>query len=208
VKESQGSTILSDIARLGPAYRSGLRNGDQLLSINGSPIKSVIEYARTMLTVSAGSAIQVRIQREGRERSMQPVPISNAAWTVVRRIGVEFEVLDGKTDPQLLKIATQQLYQELKRRVRRQLPAVLRVTHVHKGSPAHKLGMSPGDVLLGIVDQVPDLFSTRNIINTYADIRSLNDSLHVMANRRSQDYNIWILRKGEVLDGTIEIPRL
>lgn len=208
VKESQGSTVLFDIARLGPAYRSGLRNGDQLLSINGAAVKSAIGYARTMLTVSAGTPIQVRVQREGRERSMQLVPMSNAAWTVVRRLGVEFETIDGKSDPQLLKIATRQLYQELKRRVRRQLPAVLRVTRVHKGSPANKLGMAQGDVLLGIVDQVPDLFSTRNVINTYPDIRSLNDSLHVMANRKSRDYNIWILREGEVLDGTIEIPRL
>lgn len=209
VTKSRGSTVLSGLARQGPAHRAGLRDGDRVLSIDGKPIGSTLDYARAILGVKAGKAVSIRVRRGGRELTKRPVPLSNAAWTVIRRIGAEFEVISRRADPKLLNNATEQLYRELRQRHNvRPLASVLRVKHVYKNSPAENLGVVPGDVLLGIVDQIPDVFSTRNVINTFPDIRTLNDSLHVMANRRVREYSVWVLRDGDVMDGTMEIPRL
>ncbi|MEE2888074.1 MAG: trypsin-like peptidase domain-containing protein [Planctomycetota bacterium] len=208
VAEANGAPVLSKVAAGGPADRAGLKNGDQILSINGKRVSSTIEYARAILGVSSGKPLAIRVRRKNRELTGRPVPLSNAAWTVIRRIGAEFEVVTRKQEPKLLEVASKQLYRELRKRSGRGLSAILRVRTVHKNSPAHDLGIAKGDVLLGIVDQVPDLFTTRNIINTFPDLRSLNDALHVMANRRVREFNVWVLRKGEVMDGQMVIPRL
>ncbi len=208
VNEAGGAASLASVARMGPAHRAGLRQGDRLISINGKAVGTTLEYARAILGVTAGRPVTFKIQRDGRQRVLRPVPITNAAWTVIRRIGAEFEVVTARQDPKLLETATRQLYRELQRRSGRTLPSVLRVTRVHEDSPMDQLRVKPGDVLLGIVDRVPEMFRTRNVINTFANVRTLNDTLHVLAGRRQPEFSVWVLRDGEIMDGLMEIPRL
>ncbi|MCA8955303.1 MAG: trypsin-like peptidase domain-containing protein [Planctomycetes bacterium] len=207
---ANGSSIrLTNVTANGPAHRAGLRDGDELVRVGESTVQSTLDYARSILGARSGQAIDMTVRRGSRELTLRPVPMSNAAWAVVRRVGLEFETVTAAQDRRLVETATRDLYRELRQTPRRLLPGVLRVTRVHKGSTGEALGVRPGDVLLGIVDQIPDFFGARQVVNTYSDIRELNDSLHVMAQRGvSREFTVWILRNGEVLDGALEVPRI
>jgi predicted metalloprotease with PDZ domain len=209
VTERGGEPILAAVAVDGPAFRAGLREGDRLVEVGGLPVGSTLDYARAIIDARPAETIKVTVRRDGRPLTLSPVPMSNAAWAVARRIGLEFEVVTHRQDPKLLERATQQFYRELGQIARQSLPGVLRVTRVRENSPAASLGVAVGDILLGIVDRVPDLFGTRSVINRFDDIQRLNDALHAMSLRsRNPEYAVWILRQGDLLEGSMEIPRL
>ena len=209
VQEQSGKVILADVSKAGPAYRSGLRTGDELLRINDKQVENTLDYARSLLGVPADEPLSIQVRRRGEKLTRRPVPMSNAAWTVARRIGLEFRLRPYESNRRLVQTATRELYRELNQNPTSYLRAVLEVTRVHSRSPAANLGIQKGDVILGIVDRWRDFFGPRSELKTYASISELHDSLHVLSHRsRDPKYTVWILRDGEVLDGHLEIPRL
>ncbi len=109
----------------------------------------------------------------------------------------------------LVELANREIARELGQRRPRLSPAFLQVTRVVKGSAAHALGIEKGDLLLGIVDRVPEMFRTSKVLRTYSTLTELNDSFHVLAGRyRNAEYEIWLLREGEFLDGPLDVRRL
>jgi S1-C subfamily serine protease len=208
VRKIGDRVVLSRVSPNGPAYRSGLRDGDQLVRVNGNPVKSPFDYARSLIGIETDRPLPILVRRGNREITGRPTPMSNAARTIVRRVGMEFEVVTIQQDQKLVEKANQELSRELNRPARTR-PAFLRVTRVADGSPAKNLGIRKGDILLGIVDRVPERFRTSNILRTFVSIEELNDSLHVLASRyRDPEYTVWLLRDGEVLDGPLDVPRL
>jgi serine protease Do len=209
VRATTGAVLLSRVTPSGPAYRAGLREGDQLIRVNDRRVKSILEYARSLLGIVADRPLSITVRRNGREITRSPVPMSNAAWTIVRRVGMEFKRVTTEKHRKLVELANREIARELGQRRPRLLPAFLQVTRVVKGSAAHALGIEKGDLLLGIVDRVPEMFRTSKVLRTYSTLTELNDSLHVLAGRyRNAEYEIWLLREGELLDGPLDVRRL
>ncbi len=209
VRATTGAVLLSRVTPSGPAYRAGLRKGDQLIRVNDRRVKSILEYARSLLGIVADRPLSITVRRNGREITRNPVPMSNAAWTIVRRVGMEFKRVTTEKNRKLVELANREIARELGQRRPRLSPAFLQVTRVVKGSAAHALGIEKGDLLLGIVDRVPEMFRTSKVLRTYSTLTELNDSFHVLAGRyRNAEYEIWLLREGEFLDGPLDVRRL
>ena len=57
-----------------PADRAGIRAEDLILEVNGTPISRVEDLQRLMVADLIGSAVTVRLLRQGRERRVELVP--------------------------------------------------------------------------------------------------------------------------------------
>ena len=206
IDEQDNQIVLTEVAPDSPADRAGLAKGDQLLGMRAQPIRSKVDYARALLETPAQKPLSLTILRRGREMTLRPIPISNASRSIVLRTGIEFERV---TDAAEVQRVTERMYQELSEGRPSSYPeSVLRVTHVRPDSPGDRAEFRKGDVLLGIVEVVREFWQNRTILHTYATIKELDDSLHVLVQRqRNPEANVWILRDDEVWDGPLRLAR-
>lgn len=80
----RGHDVEIEIGRVvngSPADRAGLRAGDRLLRVNGSPIR-ISRFAAMLSRVQPGDTVRVRIRRDGRERELVMVAGSRRSATV------------------------------------------------------------------------------------------------------------------------------
>ncbi len=68
---------LSGVSPGSPAEQAGMRAGDVVVTLNGAPVGSLAEFSAVLRTLSAGQAVPVVFQRDGREQT--------ATVTVVER---------------------------------------------------------------------------------------------------------------------------
>ena len=73
----QGVQIVN-MARNEPAYRSGLKLGDVIVSFNGTAIKDPGQFMRLMVDSKVGSVVKVEVIREGERRTFD-VPVAKMA---------------------------------------------------------------------------------------------------------------------------------
>ena len=84
VPPNRGAGVgIADVARNGPGARGGLRIGDIVTAVNGTPVESVRGVVRAVASVPPGSAVQLTLRRAGQSLSM--------AVTVGRRPRIEEE---------------------------------------------------------------------------------------------------------------------
>lgn len=82
---------VSGVTPGGPAAEAGLRSGDRLLSINGTPIMGSsgelrVENTRKLVgALDAGTAATIGYQRDGREHSVEVAPRARTAMMVFDR---------------------------------------------------------------------------------------------------------------------------
>jgi regulator of sigma E protease len=66
--------ILSQIVASGPAARAGLQPGDTVVAIDGKPVADIL-VLRELVRASLGKAIDVTVQRAGRDLTVPLVPL-------------------------------------------------------------------------------------------------------------------------------------
>jgi S1-C subfamily serine protease len=212
VGDRSGQPVVTRVESFGPAARAGVRIGDRLLTASGQAIRSKLDYARAVLDARATEPFALLLERRGRRLRLSPRPLSNSARTIVRRIGLELELVRYADDPNLLKDATRAIardvYGHRETRPRRFLPALPRVTHVQPRSTGAKLGIRGGDVVLGMEVPVRSYFRTSYQFETFHSIDTLNDALHRLSLRHpNPEVEIWILRDGKIMSGPLDIAR-
>ncbi len=67
VEDRDSSVIIANLDRNGPAARAGIRQGDQVVAINGEPIDSSRGLIRVVAAVPPGDSVRVTVRRGGRE---------------------------------------------------------------------------------------------------------------------------------------------
>ena len=69
LKTPQGA-LVADVQADTPAAKAGLKSGDVVLAVNGSPIKDARELSRRVSMINPGTVVKLMIMRDGKERTM------------------------------------------------------------------------------------------------------------------------------------------
>lgn len=159
--------LINSVAPESPAARAGIREGDVIVSIGGSPVADGHDLLRHLLRRAVGEALEVGFLRGGRaemrtlttgERpSADPPIVAAPAPNPGRGIGLSLEVLDPF----------------VRQRLRYTGPGTLVIRQVGQGSAADRAGLRPGDVLV-TVDRVP-VTTVDDVRTQLADGRGLFD---------------------------------
>lgn len=139
-----GGVLVGDVYRGGPADRAGLRTGDVIKRLGSHDITDDNALRYRLVTREIGSQVPVEYLRDGRVRtaslSLTPPP------EVPPRNETELDgphPLAGATVANLSPALAEEL------RLDPMLAGVV-VTEVVRRSPANRLGLQPGDIVLGL----------------------------------------------------------
>jgi S1-C subfamily serine protease len=198
VAEHDGEVVVSEVEPLGPAARAGVRQGDRLLAVSGEGVQSSVDFARQMLQARPGERVPLQVQRSGRKLEVEPVPLSQLGFELVRRLGIEVETITYDDDPELVRQATERLLGGYSRRAA-VLSGIVRITRVYPGAAAQRLDAEEGDILLG--------FSYQDWWGDWRDApfvseADLADKARIHAGRAM---HVLVLRGDKLLEGTLHV---
>ena len=152
LKEKTGALITS-VEDGGPAEKAGLDEGDVILSWNGKPVKSSDELVQTVVATKPGTAVPLRVWRDGKERPMS-INVEELDLDVEnpnsRRARTELSSLKPEQN-RGFGMTIDNVTNDLSRRLR--LPENQRgaiITDVDEGSPASEAFLTEGDIIFKV----------------------------------------------------------
>ncbi|HET6282470.1 MAG TPA: PDZ domain-containing protein, partial [Polyangia bacterium] len=141
IDATQRGALVSDVTAGGPAAKAGLRAGDIITELNGKKVESARDVIDTVSTLTIGARVEVGLVREGK-RLVIPVTLGELPSEAGG---------GGGGQPEALGLALQTLTPSLAESMG--IDPGTRgavVAEVQPGSPAAKVGLAPGDVILEI----------------------------------------------------------
>lgn len=164
IDRARGAWV-SEVITDGAAYKAGVQAGDVIIAVDGSPVQSFTELRAKVATVGAGREVRLTLLRDGREQTVR-VTLDSQEQQQVRADNVH-PALEGT---------------ELSNDER----GGIRVSEVASGSPAARLGLREGDVIIAVnrqrVESVQDLQrnveGARGVVALH--IRRGNSTLYVV----------------------------
>ncbi|MGE3304564.1 MAG: Do family serine endopeptidase [Rhizobiaceae bacterium] len=182
IAESLGMTrptgaLVSSVAEGGPAAAAGLRPGDVLLAMNGSPIEHVDALGYRLATQKIGSSASFTVLSQGEERTVQ-IALARApegASTAQLAIGGQ-SPFAGATVATL----SPRLAQKLRLRTNTKGVAIVEVA---RNSPAEGIGFMPRDIIMAVNGQ---------------EI-STPEQLQKVASERTRSWRFTVNRDGQIL---------
>ena len=128
----------------GPAAAAGLEAGDELLSVDGQPIKQEADFYVHLLKIDPKHTLQIEYRRKGTRLTarIQPkaIPIPDGKELLSRKFGLTVRLLTDDEAKQL------------------DIGGGLYITNVEKGSPADRAGVQRGMVVIQIDKYFPSDF--------------------------------------------------
>jgi len=67
VEDRDNAVMIAAVDRRGPAARSGVKAGDQVVSVNGEPIETARGLIRAIAALPPGSSVRLTVRRAGRD---------------------------------------------------------------------------------------------------------------------------------------------
>ncbi|MEJ8567400.1 S1C family serine protease [Elongatibacter sediminis] len=69
---ADGSSVLRgifvrDVTRSGPAWEAGIRDGDQIVTLNGEPVEDVASFNLEIASTAPGTQVELEVRRRGEE---------------------------------------------------------------------------------------------------------------------------------------------
>ena len=146
--------FVRDILDGSPAERAGIRRGDVILSVDGREVQDLEALRFRIATHAVGQSVAVGLLRDGRERSatatlIAPPETPSRDLTALRGD----QPLSGAVVANLSPALADELMLEAEAR------GVV-VVDVRRASPAQRLGLQPGDILMRVNDR--DLRTTED----------------------------------------------
>ncbi|MGE0281078.1 MAG: DegQ family serine endoprotease [Rhizobiaceae bacterium] len=140
--------LIADIADDGPAARAGLKPGNVVLSINGSPIEHVDVLGYRLATQAIGATVKLDVLRQGQEENVDVI----LARMPDGGDGIATEIA-GNSPFAGVKVA------KLSPRLAQQLGVDgdgVAIVDLAQGSPADSVGFQPGDIVRAVNGQAID----------------------------------------------------
>jgi len=128
----------------GPAADAGIEPGDQLVSVDGKPVNTDVDFYIHLLHIESHDRIALELKRNDKRISatLQPksIPIPDGAKLLQQRFGL------------IVRLLTKQEARAL------DVDGRLMITRVERGSPADRAGFFPGLIIVQIEGGFPSDF--------------------------------------------------
>lgn len=139
--------IVEEVYKAGPADRAGLTPGDVIMAVNGHDVEDAQSLRFRLATKRIGETVKLTVLRKGRQRSVA-MPLEAPPEVPPRKT----TLLEGQHPFSGAKVAnlSPALIEEIGLKGQ---PRGVFVLAVVKRSPAARLGLRPGDILVSINDR-------------------------------------------------------
>lgn len=141
-RKDDGGVLVNDVQADGPAAKAGLKQGDVVISLNGSSIHDPRDLATQVAGLKAGDRAKLDVWREGREKTL--------TITVGSQPTEQTAALDEGGKEERVGLALAPVTPELRARLGLDDGKGAVVTEVTPDSKAEDSGVRPGDVILGV----------------------------------------------------------
>ena len=171
----------------GPAARAGVEVGDRILAVDDDPVPLYTNYLRTIRGKSAADSLKLSLHRQDKS-----TPVTLELMESDARDG--FGLLGVSLARKQITFAGQNGEDASE--------TCLEITEVFEGSPADRLGLEPGDLVLAV-----GVEPTKAMPDGWARVRSVPEMVTLARGPtfRHQEDNIWILRGHESFYGRLVI---
>ena len=134
--------VVTDVKEEGPADKAGMKQGDVILSFQGTPIEDAVTLQRAVSRSLVGSNATVKVMRDGQEKELA---VTIAELPDNPQVA---KAEPGPTDQPLAGLAVQELDRETAQELglKGKVQGVV-VTAVDPESDAERAGLMPGDVI-------------------------------------------------------------
>ena len=180
--------LVAEVNPGSPAEKAGIQRGDIIIDFNGHPIHEMNELPRMVADTAPGAKANVKILREGKEKSFT---LTISELTEEKQAAQAKEEGAGEETP--LGLMVKNIDPNLAKRFRLRDTKGALVVGVEQGSAAADAGIRPGDILLEIDGQV---------IDTAKDFQAIAAKL-----KKESTGRFLIKRQGRTLYLTLEIPK-
>jgi serine protease Do len=183
VKPGEG-VLVADVVDGGPAEKAGLKTGDVVEEFAGKVVTDVRQLQRLVGAERPEKRVPVKVKRQGKPLTLQ---------VTIGRMPTEETVAASPESLEQYGFAVQELTPELREKLQVKEGGVL-VSSVDPGSPAHRRGLRPGDVVLE-VDRQP-VGSRRDLLAILRQARSDTDLLLLVQRGKSTRFIVIPSAKG------------
>ena len=142
LKKAQGALVSAVEAR-SPADKAGIKTGDIILAVDGRDIENSIDLPRVIGETRPGTAVTLKVWRQGETKELRASLGEAPAEKVVRADS------ESKTKPSKLGLAVRPLTEE----ERKQIEAEGGLFVEQSEGPAARAGVQAGDVILAFNNQ-------------------------------------------------------
>jgi serine protease Do len=141
LKDAKGA-LVSDVKEDSPADQAGLKQGDVLMSYQGTPVEDAVALQRMVTRTVVGTKVPVKVVREGHEKELTVTIGEQPDNTKTAKTET------GEKDYAFAGVAVQDLDRDTAKElgIKGKTHGVV-VTSVEPDSGAEKAGLMPGDVI-------------------------------------------------------------
>ncbi|HKC92632.1 MAG TPA: DegQ family serine endoprotease [Nitrospira sp.] len=175
IKDAKGA-IVSDVKEDGPADQGGLKQGDVIISYQGSPVEEAVALQRMVTRTPVGTKVPVKVMRDGHEKELT-ITIGEQPDTI-KTANAE----SGEKDYAFAGVAVQDLDKDQAKEfgIKGKAQGVV-VTSVEPDSGADRAGLLPGDVIREINRQ--PVKSVKEFEKVSSAVKK-GDNVLILINRR------------------------
>jgi serine protease Do len=137
--------LVTEVTPGSPAEKAGFKQGDVILSFNGSPLADVSDLRNRVALTAPGSSIMLNVIRNSRRKQVQVV-IGEQPADFSRRAKIKMQMQRGSL-LEKLGMQLQELTPELAAQFGYRNGQGVIVAEVEQGSPADNVGIEPGQLI-------------------------------------------------------------
>jgi serine protease Do len=161
--EHEGGAVVSDVVPDSPAAGAGLRRGDVIVAVDGETIEDHTDLSFCIRSHLEGDKVRLTVIREGKERE-----VSVTLGSIPGRSQEQERSL--KETEERLGLRVEPVTPELRRELGAPATRGMAVAEVLPGSPADRIGLKRGDIILEVNGRpVDDIKSWQKVMSGVQD---------------------------------------
>lgn len=143
LKRDQNGAVVTKVVKDGPAYKAGIKEGDVIIAFNSTDVKSADTLPWVVSNTQIGSAANVTVIRNGKEKVFKIKIGALPGKTEVASAAPEVKKVSEKK----LGIIVETINPDIQRQYNVEADKGVVVTDVIQGSPADMSGIQKGDII-------------------------------------------------------------